>query len=1017
MAASVLLLSLFIASVAHAQTLLTFNFLEQKPRNTLVGDIANSSDLSKTLTDQELQSLQYTLVEQTSSVNISIFNLDRYTGLLTTTTVVDREDICRSAVSCVAKFGVIINSETFTNIYHFYNVEVIILDQNDNVPEFPTASSTIQLSENTPVGYLKTIDSATDLDVGINGIQSYEIVPSNGTFGLNVSKQLDGSYSVKVELKRSLDREVQSSYQFHVMAKDGAVPPNIGTLTINVEVLDVNDNAPRFEQNSYTVNVNESVSVNTIILRCYAQDRDINENGQVSYRFSPYQTDISVIQQTFSIDQQGYIKVISPLNFGIRNSYIFFVDAMDGGQEQRITQANVTVNILDTGNNKPVINLRFLSASNGNSVNISEGSNLDLAIAHVTVQDSDTGANGEVTCTILDPSFGVQNISSNMYVVTLKRKLDRETKSTHSVTVTCSDKGSPPLSVSRSFVVNVMDENDEHPVFSRNVYIGSVRENLGVGQVVTQISATDNDTGHNAIIRYFIMNGNDGRFAINDNTGVITSGMTFDREALPRINFTVLAVDSGNPKLTGTALVVVTISDDNDNAPEFEASHFQLYVMEGLGPQTNVGQISATDQDEGLNARISYGLADSTDSNLPFHLYPNGSLKTTATLDREFKDEYTFTVMAYDHGTPSKSSAADVTVIVADTNDNSPVVIFPNDTNDTVSISYLAPVGSYVTTIKAYDRDSPVNSELHFRIVHGNEREIFTLNPLSGELSMSNTFLIKEDTTFTLDIAVTDSGRPHRTETCKLRVILKFTNITAMQPLNDESSSKFVIISVVVVVFTVLVSAIILTIIILLRRSDRKREKEAQRREQNDEMYGELDKTYYQNGGLGYIGADLPKKKKEVSFSLDEDLDRSLDISHPSLLVDFQKPQNKSQHDSTSDTSTEMTTSDSGHGSSDIEVPTSANPADDNKQFSNHGYNRSSSFPPSQSSMDSGHTSSRLSNCADIYSVSAKHRDYTGLTPRETFERKHGLTSSVRKDRTSVHTSRPRSEGFSPSYV
>ena len=889
--ALVAIIFLFLCSVVYTQNILTFNLTEEQPSNTLVGDIASSSGLSLTLTNQEFRSLQYTLVDQNS--DSGIFSLDKSTGRLTTTSVVDREIVCKSSV-CVKEFGVAINSEQFTNIYHYFTVRVTIDDKNDNSPTFPVKQRTIQIAENTPVGYQKTIDSATDSDVGINGIQGYEIVPSNGSFGLNVTKKNDGSFSVKVQLRQPLDREIQKFYQFHVMAKDGGSPQNVGTLTVSVEIQDVNDNSPAFLQPFYEVSVNETIAVNSVILQCTAQDRDINENGRLTYRFSPQQEGIDLIQQMFSIDQEGKIRVISPLNVGVRK-YKFFVEASDSGDEVRTTLVNVTVNVLDTGNNRPVVNLKYLRASEGHTVNVSEGSNLDLAIVHVTILDSDSGPNGQVVCSINDNSFGLQNVSTKMYVVILKKNLDRETKSRHNVTVTCTDKGTPPMSSSEQFIVNVMDENDKTPVFSKNIYYASIRENAGIGDIVTQVTASDDDVGLNAVVRYYIENGANGRFAINDNNGIISSSVRFDRETLAQVSFRVLAIDSGNPSLTGSATVIVNIADVNDNGPKFNMSHFQMYVMEGLEPNSEVGNITAHDADEGRNAQVIYGLANGTDHDLPFHLYRNGSLRTTAMLDREFKDQYTFTIFAYDQGLPMKSASAEVTVIVTDRNDNDPVVLFPNDTNDTVSISYLAPVGSYITTIKAYDRDSPINSQLQFKVLQGNEREIFELDPYSGELTMSNTFLIKEDTKFTLEISISDSGRPSRTETCRLRVVLLFTNLTSVQPISGEPNSKFVIISVVVVVFTVLVSGVILTIIFLLRRSDKRRAKELEKQEHRQQMYGELDQNFYHNDGMGYPNGDLRRKKKEVSFSLDDDLDKSidksLDMSNSSILADLAKSQ------------------------------------------------------------------------------------------------------------------------------
>jgi hypothetical protein len=251
---------------------------EEKPTGTLIGNIAIKSGLSFNMSNQDFSMLQYKMVP-TSESNADLFIVIENSGDIKTTSVINREDICKLQESCLITFDVTVLS-TLSSFLTIYSIEISVTDKNDNIPIFPKSSITLEIDEDDNIGTLYSLDSAQDKDIGINSIQSYEISSVNSTFVLNVDRNPDQSFILRVELRKKLDREVDDFYQFYVTAKDGGSPPNIGTMTVDVKVIDANDNVPVF-QSDYNISVKESFKVGDTILQLLATDKDIGENGRV----------------------------------------------------------------------------------------------------------------------------------------------------------------------------------------------------------------------------------------------------------------------------------------------------------------------------------------------------------------------------------------------------------------------------------------------------------------------------------------------------------------------------------------------------------------------------------------------------------------------------------------------------------------------------------------------------------------------------------------------------------------
>lgn len=864
-------LSGLIWGTLSEKAVIRFSIFEELPDLTLVGDVGERSGLKNNYTAEEFNSIRYKFLDQT--VMQTRFSINDVSGKVYTSDVLDRETICGYKELCILSFDVAAFSNMIT-LFKILSIEVELLDENDNVPTFRKSNVTFNILESSINGSTISLDEATDLDsTRQNSIKSYNIVPENfGVFGLNVTAKPDGGFLLRLVLLQILDRETTSSYQFYVTAKDGGVKQNIGTLSVNVVVTDYNDHSPEFVQSKYNVTVAEGVAIDTSILTLSATDKDIGDNARITYRFSSRQSDLDIITHLFEIDSvTGVVTVIGDLVYETGKVYKFFVEASDYGEQPRVTQATVYVTVLDVGNNPPTVSINFLSSGEAGLVNVSESANLKMVIAHINVIDTDSGPNGDVTCTISGSDFELSPIGGKGYIVRVNRTLDRETREIQNISIVCRDHGAPVLSSSLHFLVRIMDENDNPPVFNQDTYFAFVEENSKIGEMIKQVRATDIDLGRNAVVFYYLSNDAEGNFAINSKSGVITTYTHFDREVRNHYEFTVLAVDTGNPPMTGSATVVLTVTDTNDNYPTFDGAAFQFFVQENLAADSYVGTLSAHDDDEGINQEVSFSIAPAYNDQVPFYVMSDGAIKTNVRLDRETKSVYAFDIVVTDKGLPPLSTTTNVVIHVTDDNDHAPVIQFPNKGNNSVSVSFLVPVGTTITKVLAYDLDEEgPNSRLLYSIKSGNVLDIFAIGHTSGNVYIKRPHSLDSDETFRLGISVKDHAPQPKETVHQLEIILKYSNESSTAPV-PKSSTTNVIISIVVVAFTFVISAAIITTICILRRHDKKLETR-----HSEKMFSKPDLRNGDKLAKGEItykvseALDLKKKKKEVSFSLDE---------------------------------------------------------------------------------------------------------------------------------------------------
>nr|XP_023698563.1 protocadherin alpha-C2-like isoform X1 [Paramormyrops kingsleyae] len=588
-------------------------------------------------------------------------DINKDTGELYVLEKIDREYICNiKTSSCFLKMDV-----TLENPIRIFNFEVEILDINDHAPHFRKETMHLDISESTSVGERFSLNNAVDPDYGSNSIKTYHLTESDH-FNLDIQTGSDGSKYANLVLKKALDREKKAVHNLILTAVDGGVPARSGTASIIVRVLDVNDNAPQFDRQVYTVNVSENSPIGSLVMKLNAEDLDEGGNAEIVYSFTLYTSEKT--QDLFSLNSNtGEIKVKGVIDFEEIKTLEMHIQAHDKGINQLSGQCTVMVFVIDVNDNHPTITITSLKTA------VKENVPLGTVIALVGISDRDSGDNGIVNITINQQlPFALNKSSDKDFALIVSEPLDREKVSEYDITFIVTDRGTPPLSDNETITLELLDINDNAPLFPKSFYTIPVMENNGPGSLLSSVAAVDPDLHENQYLVYFIIEKEIANtsmsmlFSINPENGDLYALKTFDYEREKEFLFHIEARDSGVPPLSSNVTVHIIIVDQNDNTPVIvspwsaHGSVVEEVIPRSIDKGHLVSKVIAIDGDSVHNSRITYQFLQLTDATLFSLDQYNGEIRTMRMFSYRDARHQRMVVLAKDNGDPALSATVTI---------------------------------------------------------------------------------------------------------------------------------------------------------------------------------------------------------------------------------------------------------------------------------------------------------------------------------------------------------------------
>ncbi|KAM9834053.1 protocadherin alpha-3-like isoform 10-T10 [Syngnathus typhle] len=643
--------AVLLCSVTSAQ--LRYSISEEVDGGTVVGNVAKDLGLDR----NTLKERKYRIVSSTPE---PLFHVSETDGVLYVSRKIDREKECPQSSTCLINLKTVLENPLEV---HYVGVEV--LDVNDHSPNFPEEETKLDISESVLPGARFQLPASKDGDTGQFSVQQYKL-SDNDHFRLEIKdKGKDGKIPILV-VKKSLDSETTGYHSLILTAVDGGKPPKTGEMNISINVLDVNDNAPIFSKDVYSVMLNENAPIGTAVIKVNATDLDEGPNGEVVYSFS--KNNQNIINLFDIVVNTGEIVVKGPIDYEENDMFEIEIQASDKGSVPLTTEKSVIVKIVDVNDNTPEIEVTSFSNS------IPEDSRLGTTVALISVNDFDSGLNGKVICSInKDVPFTLSpSLQDKMFSLMTKSPLDREKRSHYDITVVARDAGQPALSSQKTISVYISDVNDNSPEFSSSPYTFYVTEGNDAGAAIFSVKAFDQDDNENAVVSYHILRNDhtlSSFLSINSENGQISALKSFDFETLKSFQFQVVARDGGSPPLSSNVTVKVFILDQNDNAPVIlypVSSNGSAQGVEEIPRNIKAGdlvtKVRAYDADIGYNGWLLFSLQRVSDHSLFSLDRYTGQIRTLRSLTETDEAEHRLVVLVKDNGNVSLSATATVTI-------------------------------------------------------------------------------------------------------------------------------------------------------------------------------------------------------------------------------------------------------------------------------------------------------------------------------------------------------------------
>ncbi|XP_069619770.1 protocadherin gamma-C5-like isoform X27 [Ranitomeya imitator] len=569
-------------------------------------------------------------------------------------------------------------------------------------------------------------------------------------------------------VKDRIDRESLCGSSPSCLLQIEVVAENpVEIFTLEIEILDINDNSPTFLSFNYSIHITELVtSPGAWFALEIAEDLDVGVNGVSQYTLNtnPYFSLSVKNRKDGTLIPQLILEKV--LDREEKQEHHLILTAIDGGEPARSGTCRITIVVLDINDNPPVFNQSVYKIS------IRENLPLKSTVFILNATDHDDGINGEIeyaydghTSKSARKLFALNENTGEVYATGL---VDFEEQSFYELSVKAEDKGFPKLQGKCIVQVEIEDVNDNAPEIKFTPVTNHIPENAQSGDVLGYIIVKDKDSGKNGEIKLSMSPNVPFQIRPHKNRYVLVTDGNLDREETPQYTIELTASDLGSPPLYSKTSVTLGVSDINDNAPVFTQSTYNAFIKENSDPGTLLCTVSATDLDEGVNSDLVYSIVESQidGSSVSSFVYINsndGNIYAQRSFDYEQIQVLQITIKVEDSGSPQLSSTVPVFIFILDTNDNPPSLLYPEHSEDLIvqeKIPKSTSAGYLVTKLSAVDLDSGHNAWLVFTLIDPINYSSFQVSRLTGEVRTVRGLQETENMEQQLVISISDQGTP-----------------------------------------------------------------------------------------------------------------------------------------------------------------------------------------------------------------------------------------------------------------